>query len=69
MAAHDYVAAYNRAKSGYLAVRAAAAKAGVAVSSSQIGWFVQPPFKGKGANKKEYSFQDRYGVGTHRGRP
>jgi hypothetical protein len=69
MAAHDYVAAYDRAKSGYLAVRTAAAKAGVAVSSSQIGWFVQPPFKGKGVNKKEYSFQDRYGVGTHRGRP
>ena len=67
MAAHNYVATFDNAKRGYEYVRAAAAKAGVAVSASDHGWDVLPATHRKGPNKREYAYIDKL-FGTKRAR-
>jgi len=69
MAAHDYVGAFDHARLAYIHVRTGAQNAGVSVVASSAGWSVLPPVHGgKNARKKTYSYQDKYGPGTHRSR-
>jgi ABC-type tungstate transport system permease subunit len=65
MAAHNYVATFDNAKRGYDHVRATAAKAGVAVSTSEHGWAVLPATHRKSPNKREYAYIES-GSGTKR---
>jgi len=70
MANHNYVATFDYAKRAYEFVRVGAIRAGVQVVASSNGWTVLPAVHGgKNARKKAYSYQDRYGPGTHRSRP
>ncbi len=60
--AHDYAAAQAHARAAFDAMLEAAALANVAVESSGIGWFVEPPpTDGSVVSKDEYAFVDRYG--------
>lgn len=71
MANHDYAGAYDHAKVAYDAVMAGAAKADVTVEiKNPNGWYVMPPSRGKGhPKKKEHSFVDKIGPGSHRSKP
>ena len=68
MASHDYAATFDNAKSGFVSMLAAASKAGVTLTPSRNGWYVQPPRKElNGAPaKRRYSYEDRIGPGTKR---
>ena len=69
MAAHDYIGTFDHARRAYEYVRSAAAKTNVTVTASTDGWKVLSPTKGKQANKKDYSYQDKYGPTEHRSAP
>lgn len=70
LAGHDYVGTFNHAKLAYEYVRAAAAKAGVAVEASEAGWSLLPPRREiQGPLKRDYSYQDRYLPTSKRAQP
>ncbi len=71
IARQDYVGAFDDAKRGYEEVLVGASEVGVGVVASSNGWAVQPPRKEihGPAGKREYSFKDPIGPGTHRSQP
>lgn len=54
LAAHNYIAAYDFARSAYSATRRAANRAGVTVNASQKGVFVQQPLRGQRPSRDHF---------------
>ncbi|MGH2452139.1 MAG: hypothetical protein ACRDF5_00025 [bacterium] len=72
LAAHDYVATYDRAKRAYDFVRAGAVKAGVPVIADNSGWVVLPASaaaRQSNRRQREIGVVDKFGPGTHRSKP